>query len=196
MGTSKEEILTKVQQYISYTKNGNVTPNQLGDFVKTIEQNIISLMKYFGMKNQEIEEEFSDFVYRLILALPKLRDDSKFSHFLFGFIRNCCKNYFREKRKVNWISIDELKNYIDNNFNEEVIYDNESNIKDLISYGFEKLDKIYSQALYMFYFEEKQISEITKELKCSEICIKIRLLRGKEKLAKILSKKIKEEGRL
>lgn len=205
MGTRKEEIIAKVQPYILAIKNKDINPKELEQFIKIIEKRIISLMKYFGMNEQEIEEQFSEFIYNLILTLPKLKDDSKFYSFVFGFIRNSIRNYYKRKRKLNWISIEEFAKYnesnieddnfnnVNFNFSDLQDYDlnnTDLNIKELISYGLENLDKIYSETLYMFYFEEKKINEIAEILHCSESCVKLRLKRGKEKLAKIISKKL------
>ena len=188
MGTSKEERMNQISTILPLIKSKKANKNQISDFINIIGKNLTSLMRYFGMKEDEIDEEYSYFIYDFIEALPKLKDDLKFNSFLYGFVRNKCKAYIRNKVKNKMISIDEIENL---NFNTNNDFDNfyeKEEIIDLISKALNNVDPKYSECLYMFYYEEMLINDIALELKLTESCVKLRLLRGKIQLEKEIKK--------
>lgn len=245
MGTSKEEILNKINNILPLIKSKKANTKVISSFIQIIGSYFISLMRYFGLNEFEIDQQYSEFIYDFIKALPGLKNDLKFNSFLFGFLRNKCKSYIIKrmnektilyseieilsKNHNNSSSINDFNTKADNNgydlynnsiSNDETIdpepisYLNNSSINssyynkgneaestleneefiNLIKNAINKIDSKYSECLYLFYYEEMQISEIAQYLDCSESCIKLRLLRGKNKLKKVIEKLMKDSN--
>ncbi len=185
MGTSKEEFLSKILILLPKIKTENPDDNLIKKFLILIEKPMVNLMRYFGMHEEEIDEEFSYFSFCLIKSVNKLKDDSKFYSYLYGFVRNKAKFYIKSKISRKMVSIEQIDEPIYKDFEFEV-----DNIKELISESLLKLNSVYSETLYLHYFENMPISSIAKQLQCSESCIKPKLLRGKNQLKKIINNRI------
>ena len=91
---------------------------------------------------------------------------------------NCARTSAKRASKNAALSLDEIS---------EIIPANEEKSETLLAYVFALPEK-YRTVLYLFYYEDMKISDISNTLGISESAVKLRLRRGREKLKAILER--------
>lgn len=121
----------------------------------------------------DAEDILQDVSFALVTKNPPLDDETYLKHWLLRVTINKCKNLYKKKKFFQW---QELKE-------DSAIYEPE------LPYVKEELFKLepkYRTVLYLYYYEEYSIEEISKILKVSFNTVGSQLRRGREKLKKIL----------
>ncbi len=148
-------------------------------------------------------ETYSDMVYRIAMTITGNEEDAKdvFQETFLRLVRNKHKITSEEHLKAWLIRVagncgktvvtspwnKHTQGINEETQNKEATDENEK--QDLL-YEIKELGEKYSLPLYLFYYEEYSIKEISKILKKNENSIKTLLSRGR----KLLAKKLKEEG--
>ena len=115
---------------------------------------------------------------RLIKNRKKIKDSGHLKAWLIRVTVNCARTSAKRASKNAALSLDEIS---------EIIPANEEKSETLLAYVFALPEK-YRTVLYLFYYEDMKISDISNALGISESAVKLRLRRGGEKLKAILER--------
>ncbi len=136
-------------------------------------------------------EKYSNMVYRLALTRTNTRENSE-DVYQEVFLRLARKmpEFENEEHEKAWlirVTINCSKNLLNSSFlknttemKEDIIF--ETKERHDIYYAVQELPVKYRTIIYLFYYEDYKISEISKILKINENTIKSRLSRAREKL--------------
>ena len=113
---------------------------------------------------------------RLIKNREKIKNKEHLKAWLIRTAVNCSKTSAKKARKNAALSLDEI--------NEPIIEDNKDG--DSLTGYILRLPEKYRTALYLFYYEDLPIADISSVLGVSQSAVKLRLKRGREKLKEIL----------
>lgn len=137
---------------------------------------------YFG--NREDAEDVSQDVFiKLYSCKKQFTNDDEMKAWLIRVTSNTCHNYFRNPFRKRRLELDEME--------WEKLSDSSSSEQDVINRkvifdAVMSLPEHYRIVVYLFYYEEYSISQISDVLKIKETTIQTRLSRAREKLKKIL----------
>ncbi len=146
------------------------------------------------MKEELIEEKirkYSNMVYRLAFSILKSKDDSEdvYQNVIIKFFNNIdiFKNEEHEKAWLIRVTINECNSlyrraWVKNRaeLDEEISYlDKET---DEVFYVVAELPVKYRTVIYLFYYEDYKVSEISKILNTNESTIKSQLSRARDML--------------
>lgn len=144
-------------------------------YVYTIVKNDVN--KY--ITNEDIEEIISDVFIALWKNKENLPDTTNLKAYLAKTAKNIIKNTYR-KTKLHY-SLSDFENKIsDKNNPEKTLEKNEQNL--IIKKSLTTLKIEEYKAFIMFYYEDKSIKKIAKELNCSTGKIKVILHRVRKKI--------------
>ena len=178
-------ILPSPQRLIlkNLQKLNQSTENQFIEIIKT-HQGI--LHKVCGMYRHDPDDKkdlFQEIVIQLWRALPKFRQESKISTWIYQIALNVAISDFRkESRRPKRVELSEnLMNISDN------IYDNstEEQIK-IMHHAIAQLSDI-EKAIVMLYFEEKNNEEIADIVGITQNNVRVKMTRIREKLRVIVT---------
>ena len=144
---------------------------------------------YFG--NREDAEDVSQDVFvKLYSSNIKLESEEELKAWLIRVTTNVCHNYFRNPFRKRKTEIDEkeLENIIGTSSSEQEIV-NRKVVMDAVM----SLPEHYRIIVYLFYYEEYSIGQISKILKIKETTIQTRLSRVRGKLKTVLADCFPEE---
>ena len=144
---------------------------------------------YFG--NREDAEDVSQDVFvKLYSSNIKLESEEELKAWLIRVTTNVCHNYFRNPFRKRKTEIDEkeLENIIGTSSSEQEIV-NRKVVMDAVM----SLPEHYRIIVYLFYYEEYSIGQISKILKIKETTIQTRLSRARGKLKTVLADCFPEE---
>lgn len=110
-------------------------------------------------------------------------EDEEVKAWLIRVTTNTCHNYFRNpfRRRKALLDEKEWENIVGNGLSEQDIINNK-----VIMDAIESLPKHYRIVVYLYYYEEYSIGQISKILKVKETTIQTRLSRAREKLKVVL----------
>lgn len=151
----------------------------------TYGQELLHLV-FSYVKNQAIAEELTqDIFIKVYYSLNKYKGKSSLRTWLWRIAINRCKDYLKSWYAKNVVKVDdEFLFGIDRNENvEEEILQKEE--EQLLIQAVMNLPIVYREIIFLFYFEELSINEISSILKINENTIKTRLRRAKHLLKKI-----------
>lgn len=137
---------------------------------------------YFG--NREDAEDVSQDVFiKLYSCKKQFTNDDEMKAWLIRVTSNTCHSYFRNPFRKRRLELDEME--------WEKLSDSSSSEQDVINRkvifdAVMSLPEHYRIVVYLFYYEEYSISQISDVLKIKETTIQTRLSRAREKLKKIL----------
>lgn len=143
---------------------------------------------YFG--NREDAEDVSQDVFtKLFSSTVKFKSDEDVKAWLIRVTTNMCHSYYRNpfRRRRTEIDETELENIADISSSEQRLVDRKVVIDAVMS-----LPEHYRISVYLFYYEEYSIHQISSILKIKETTIQTRLSRAREKLRNILSDSFEE----
>ena len=125
---------------------------------------------------QESEDILQEVFIKLLYSAPIFADDIHEKAWLIRVTTNKCKDYLKSSRHSNM------------SLNDEIISDKVcENDKALdVQAKIISLDKKYKTVVYLFYYEDYSIKQISSCLKLSESTVKMRLKRAREILKKEL----------
>ena len=129
------------------------------------------------LKNQEdAEEVYQETFIKLYENFKKMKNDEHMKHWLIRVTINNCKMLMRKRKRENIVELDENISAEDNH--------NSDSIE-----AVKKLPEKYRIVIYLFYYEQYKVSEMSKILKISEGTIKSQLSRARD----MLKNELKEE---
>lgn len=143
---------------------------------------------YFG--NREDAEDVSQDVFtKLFSSTVKFKSDEDVKAWLIRVTTNMCHSYYRNpfRRRRTEIDETELENIADISSSEQRLVDRKVVIDAVMS-----LPEHYRIIVYLFYYEEYSIHQISSILNIKETTIQTRLSRAREKLRNILSDSFEE----
>lgn len=139
----------------------------------------------------EVIEKYADMVYRLALARTNSKQNAE-DIFQEVFLRLVKKNpiFVNEEHKKAWlikVTINCTKSLFNSGFikNTVPLEDDikfETKEKHDVYYAVAELSQKYRTVIYLFYYENYQIKEISEILNINESTVKTRLSRAREKL--------------
>lgn len=126
-------------------------------------------MIYLGNKD-DAEEAIQESFLKLIYKSPQFVNVEHEKAWLIRVTINVCKDMLRSIWHKQVVKMDEIEKYYDNS--------NEIHIIDEII----KLPSKYKDAIYLYYFEDYSVKNISEILKITESAVKMRLKRGRDSL--------------
>lgn len=140
--------------------------------------NMVYKIAFLMLKNQEdAEEVYQDTFIKLYEKFRKMKNDEHMKNWLIRVTINNCKMLMRKRKRENLVELDE-----------NVLVDDENlNINSIEAV--KRLPEKYRIVIYLFYYEQYKVSEISRILKISDGTIKSQLSRARE----MLKKELKEE---
>ena len=146
-------------------------------------------------------EKYSNMVYRLALTRTNTKENSEdvYQEVFLRLARKMpeFKNEEHEKAWLIRVTINCSKNLLNSSFlknttemKEELVF--ETKERHDIYYAVQDLPVKYRTIIYLFYYEDYKINEISKRLKINENTIKSRLSRAREKLKEKIEGGIEE----
>lgn len=180
------------QHYIDQIMAGDT--NAFAVLVDRYKDLVFSLALKTLKNREEAEEVAQDSFIKVYKSIDKFRGESKFSTWLYKVTYNTCLDRLKKnKRESNLVPIDE--------FNErqlvaiESILDSigEKERNQMIQDCLKELPGEDSFLLTLYYFEEQSLEEISKIIGIKTNHIKVKLYRGRKKLAVILKRRLEPE---
>ena len=178
----------------------NVKAIQDGDsqeFSKLVEtyKNLVFTVAIRMLKNtEEAEEVAQDTFIKVFKSIKNFKGDSKFSTWIYRITYNTCLDKLKKTKKAQMISsLDTITNMEVVDLN-TVLDDIEREERSkLLKKCMEMLSPSDCALLSFFYFEEKNLNELSKILNLTENTIKVRLFRARGRLASIVKEKLNPE---
>lgn len=178
----------------------NVKAIQDGDsqeFSKLVEtyKNLVFTVAIRMLKNtEEAEEVAQDTFIKVFKSIKNFKGDSKFSTWIYRITYNTCLDKLKKTKKAQMISsLDTITNMEVVDLN-TVLDDIEREERSkLLKKCMEMLSPSDCALLSFFYFEEKNLNELSKILNLTENTVKVRLFRARGRLASIVKEKLNPE---
>lgn len=171
----------KINSYMG--QNGLVIEDVVSDFSNYIYT--ISRNSYMPLTDEDVEEIVVDVIFTVWRNQDKLDIDKKMSSYIAGVTKNLIKKKYRDKKIVDniddyeeqLISLDDIElQFIEKESNNEILEQ------------IEKLKDEDKKIFIKYYYERKQIKEISNCMQISETKVKSKLFRIRRKLKKCLKK--------
>ena len=158
-------------------------------------KDLVFTLAFRMLKNREEAEEVSqDTFLKVFKSLAKFKGESKFSSWIYRVTYNTCLDKIKkQKRDPIVVTIDEFTEHqvstIDNALDKLIAKERKQVIQDCL----QMLPSDVSFLLTLYYFDERSIEEISKIIGISNTNVKVKLFRGRKKLASILKEKLEPE---
>ena len=137
---------------------------------------------YFG--NREDAEDVSQDVFlKLYSHNTKFESEEELKAWLIRVTTNTCHSYFRNpfRKRITEIDEKEIENIVGSSSSEQEII-NRKVVMDAVM----SLSERYRIVVYLYYYEEYSICQISNTLNIKETTIQTRLSRAREKLKSVL----------
>lgn len=137
---------------------------------------------YFGNR-EDAEDVLQDVFVKLFTCKKEFADDEEMKAWLIRVTSNTCHSYFRNPFRKRRMDVDEKEweKICGSSSSEQDVNDRMVVFDAVMS-----LSEQYRIVVYLFYYEEYSISQISDVLKIKETTIQTRLSRAREKLKKSL----------
>ncbi|GFZ33301.1 hypothetical protein CSC2_38270 [Clostridium zeae] len=126
-------------------------------------------MIYLGNK-EDAEEAVQESFLKLIYKSPQFNNNEHEKAWLIRVTINVCKDILRSIWRKRVINIEDIERYYDSSKEIEIM-------EEII-----RLPSKYKDVIYLYYFEDYSIKDISKILKVTESAVKMRLKRGRHAL--------------
>ena len=170
-----------------YIINENLNLDKIVDDYTSYIRKIIQNMVGENLEKEDKEEILQDAFFVLWKRYNQNYQINNLDSYLAGIARNLVKEKLRKTKKN--VNIDSIENLVE--FASEDTYEQERDSIEKIYSKIKQLKNIDIQIVTKFYYSEKSIKDIAKELHMSETNIKTRLYRAR----KIIKKEIEKEGK-
>lgn len=153
--------------------------NDYTNYIYTIIRN-----SYVNLPDEDVEEIVLDVFLTIWNNQSKLDINKKLSSYIVGIIRNLIKKKYR-----NYIANDNIEDYEEQLVdltNIELIF-SENEKQKVILNELEKMKNEDKEIFIQYYYEERNIKEISKIFNISESKVKSKLFRIRKKLKKVLN---------
>ena len=180
------------QYYINLIINGDI--NTFSVLVNRYKDLVFTLSLRVLKNRDEAEEAAQDTFIKIYRSLAKFKGDSKFSTWVYKVTyNNCLDRLKRNKKKYQDISIDDftglnlktVKTALDSMVEEE--------FQNMIQECLSLLPSEDAFLLTLYYYEEYPLEEISKIVGHTVNNTKVKIFRGRKKLASILKEKLEPE---
>ncbi|WP_350287637.1 sigma-70 family RNA polymerase sigma factor [uncultured Croceitalea sp.] len=172
--------------------NGNAQ-----EFSKLVEEykNIVFTVGLRMLKNtEEAEEVAQDTFVKVYKSLNNFKRDSKLSTWIYRIAYNTCLDRIKKNKKEMYnVSMDEIDGFEItqmNNALEQLITEEKSM---LVKKCVAQLSAKDAALISFFYFEEKNLNELSEILSLTENNVKVGLFRARKRLAVILKEQLNAE---
>ena len=155
-------------------------------------KNLVYTVALRMLKNtEEAEEVAQDTFVKVFKSLKNFKGDSKFSTWIYRVAYNTCLDRLKSNKKeflnksiddINGFEIADVGNALEGMVADEKIV--------LIRNCVESLSSDDAALITFFYFEEKNLKELSLILDLNENTVKVRLFRARARLATILKKRL------
>ena len=145
-----------------------------------------------NLTQEDIEEIIADIFFVLWSNQEKLEIDKPLNAYLVGISRNLIKEKYR-KNKIT-VSLEEQEGYLTDNRDISMICEQNEKMY-FIEKTLNSMKKIDMQIFKRYYYASQKVKEIAKELNISEMQVKTRLHRIRNKIKKEMKKGGYENGR-
>lgn len=149
-------------------------------FRKHFEENskMVYSVAFTMMKNSADANDIMQEVFlKYYQNMDKLTGDSHIRPWLITVTMNSCRNYLRSGWFSRTVRSDELA---------ETGYEQDFGEKSQLFYAVMKLPEKERMPIHLFYYEDCSTAEIARLLKMKESTVRVRLMRGRDRLRKIL----------
>ena len=144
-----------------------------------------------NLTQEDIEEIIADIFFVLWSNQEKLEIDKPLNAYLVGISRNLIKEKYR-KNKIT-VSLEEQEGYLTDNRDISMICEQNEKMY-FIEKALKSMKKIDMQIFKRYYYASQKVKEIAKELNISEMQVKTRLHRIRNKIKKEMKKGGYENG--
>ena len=139
------------------------------------------------VRDMDVAEDLaSDTFANLLVKRPKIKDTARFKTYLFAMAKNAALSFLRKNKRAKISGEEKLKPFLDDP--EHLLIREEKRKAVLCAIG--KLGEDYRNVLFLRFYEELSVDEISKVMKKSRKQVYNLLQRAKETLKNILT----EEG--
>ena len=153
--------------------------NDYTNYIYTIIRN-----SYINLPNEDVEEIVLDVFLTIWNNQNKLDINKKLSSYIVGITRNLIKKKYR-----NYITNDNIEDYEEQLVdltNIELTFSENERKKEILN-ALEKMKNEDKEIFIQYYYEERNIKEISKIFNISESKVKSKLFRIRKKLKKVLN---------
>ena len=153
--------------------------NDYTNYIYTIIRN-----SYVNLPDEDVEEIVLDVFLTIWNNQSKLDINKKLSSYIVGITRNLIKKKYRD-----YITNDNIEDYEDQLIdltNIELTFSEKDKQKVILN-ELEKMKKDDKEIFIQYYYEERNIKEISKIFNISESKVKSKLFRIRKKLKKVLN---------
>lgn len=172
--------------------NGNAQ-----EFSKLVEEykNIVFTVALRMLKNtEEAEEVAQDTFVKVFKSLNSFKRDSKLSTWIYRIAYNTCLDRIKKNKKEMYnVSMDEMEGFeiaqVDNALGQLITDEKSMLVKKCVA----RLSPKDAALISFFYFEEKNLNELSEILNLTENNVKVGLFRARKRLAVILKEQLNSE---
>lgn len=152
--------------------------NHKKEFAELVNRykDVIFKVCYVYASREELEDYYQEVLIQLWRSLPKFRNESKMSTWIYRVSLNTCISYVRKNKKVNKVSLIDL-DFIDNDIEKKYYIDE---LYLLIN----RLNK-FEKAIILLWLEDRDYEEIASIVGISKNNVAVKLNRIKEKLRRM-----------
>lgn len=152
--------------------------NHKKEFAELVNRykDVIFKVCYVYASREELEDYYQEVLIQLWRSLPKFRNESKMSTWIYRVSLNTCISYVRKNKKVNKVSLIDL-DFIDNDIEKKYYIDE---LYLLIN----RLNK-FEKAIILLWLEERDYEEIASIVGISKNNVAVKLNRIKDKLRRM-----------
>ncbi|MFK7809564.1 MAG: RNA polymerase sigma factor [Saprospiraceae bacterium] len=176
--------LTDAQLVIIYQKNDD--PKYFGELY---QRYYTKLYHYCLGKVKDREDAYditADTFVKLTTKVKGLKNPELFVAWLFKIANNACMDRFKERGKTSFVDTNDffdLEDEGDNSLEEKVIKEEQLNALDQIlgDLDFETKTLVLDK-----YFNNKSVDQLEREMGLSKSAVKMRLARGRNKIAELM----------
>lgn len=180
------------QHYINLITQGD--SNAFAVLVDRYKNMIFTLALKMVKNREEAEEVAQDTFIKIYNSLSKFKGDSKFSTWTYKIAYNTCLDRLKKsKKEENNISIDEFSSHLIKTMDNALSALEDKERKQTIQNCLNLLPRDDNFLLTLFYFDDQSLEEIGKIMDISANNAKVKLFRGRQKLAVILKKQLEPE---
>jgi RNA polymerase sigma-70 factor (ECF subfamily) len=161
--------------------------NRYKDMVFTLSLKMVK-------SREEAEEAAQDTFVKAYRSLNRFKAESKFSTWLYKVAYNTCLDRLKKQNRAQPLTaIDEYTEHEVVSLSNAVDSLEEKERQQLIQSCLNLLEGEDSFLLTLFYFEEQSVKEIAKIMGINDNYVKIKLYRGRKKLAAVLKGRLSAE---
>ncbi|MGB5663471.1 RNA polymerase sigma factor [Eudoraea sp.] len=168
--------------------------NAYAELVDRYKQMVYTLAYKIVKNREDAEEVAQDTFVKAYNALNDFKGDSKFSTWLYKIAYYRSLDYLnKNKRRVKTTKIDISEEYNIASLDDALDALEAKDRTEIIKHAIQKLPGEDSVLITLYYFETLSLNEISKVMGISPNTIKVRLFRGRKRLAKILENNLEKE---